>query len=494
MLLTCRNISKSFDGVHALSGIDWNLASGEAQGLVGANGAGKSTLMKILAGAITDHEGTMTLDGQPLDLASPHESLARGIAMVYQELSGIAQLSVAENLFLGRQPVGRLGLLDWRTMRNRAREILEKVGLDLDVARRLGEFSLSVRQLIEIARCLDAGSRIFILDEPTSALSPPEKERLFQLIRRLRDEGKSVVLVSHFIEDVLEICDRVTILADGRVRSTRRCADTTKHEIIQAMLEGGESAIEAASESKIKLPKHSDRAAILEARGLGLDGCFSEIDLSLRQGECLGLYGFAGAGHQELAHALAGSTPSDAGHILWDGNPTAITSPADALKLEIAFVAADRSLTLVTRAEIFKNLTLTHLKTAIGSWLLRKRETNVAQEVIERVGCRPADPCLPVGALSGGNQQKIALGKWLLGPVRVLILDEPTRGIDVGAKGEIMELIRKLKEQGTAVLLASCEPELLLGHADRILVLRRGTITKEFSDCAVDKAELMRYA
>ncbi|MBI1784118.1 sugar ABC transporter ATP-binding protein [Candidatus Sumerlaeota bacterium] len=493
MFLHCRNLSKSYAGVRALSDVDLDLSAGEAHGVVGANGAGKSTLVKILSGALPDHEGTIAIEGEEVRLSSPHEALERGIAMVYQELSGVPQLSVAENLFLGRQLRGRAGFLDWRGMRRRAAEILRVVDLDIDVTRPLGSYSLSVRQLIEIARCLDAGSRLFILDEPTSALSPPESRRLFDLIRRLKEEGRSVVFVSHFIEDVLEVCDRVTILSAGRKRETRAANELTKHEVIRIMLDGRESA-DDAFEGRAGLPPHTSREPILRARGLSISGVFDGIELALHPGETLGLYGFAGAGHQEVAHCLAGALRSDAGVIEWDGAPARLDSPARAVARGIAFVAADRAKTLVGAAEIYKNVTLAHLKSSAGEWLAPRREIPLTRPAITRVGCRPPEPMMRAGALSGGNQQKIVLAKWLMGPIRALILEEPTRGMDVGAKGEVMELVRTLKKEGVAILIATCEPELLLGHADRILVMRRGKTAKEFSGCEVDKAELMRHA
>lgn len=497
MLLTCEKLSKSYGGARALSGIDLEIAAGEVHGLVGANGAGKSTLVKILAGALPDHEGSITFEGAPVRLSSPHEALARGIAVVYQELSGIGALSVAENLFLGRQPVGAGGFIRWGQMHRRAAEMLSRVGLSLDVTRRLDSYPLSIRQQIEIARCLDAGSRLFILDEPTSALSAPETRRLFDLIRQIRASGKSVLFVSHFIEDVLEVCDRVTVLVGGRKSSTRAAAELTRHEVIEAMLgaQGGaeERAEEEALESEVSLPPASDRPELLEAANLSRLGYFRGINLRISPGECLGLYGFVGAGHQELAHCLAGATHPDDGRILWEGNAVRLNPPAMAVKRGIALVAGDRARALIHSAEIYKNITLTHLKRRVGEWVTPRHEIAAAAPILQRVGCRPADPMLHPGALSGGNQQKVVLGRWLLGPIRLLILEEPTRGMDVAAKREVMEIVGQLKREGTAVLLASCEPELVLAHGDRILVMRRGEVTTEFTGCRVGKADLMRH-
>lgn len=494
MLLTCSNVSKSYAGIEALHDVSLDLKAGEIHGLVGANGAGKSTLMKILSGALSDFEGTITLQGEPLQLGNPHEALAHGIAMVYQELSGVGKLSVAENLFLGRQPQNRFGMIDWKTMDRRAVEILATVGLELDITRPLAHYSLSIRQMIEIARCLQAGSRLFILDEPTSALSPPEKERLFQLLHKLKNEGKGIVFVSHFIEEILEVCDRVTILVDGRLRSTLPTAQLSKHEVIHEMLDGKDLSTEEAMEEAVLLPPKSTEKPLVQLRSISLKGAFSDISLQVSPGESLGLYGFVGAGHQELAHCLSGSQKADGGELLWQDQPVPLPSPHRAVQMGIAFVAADRTASIVPQEENFKNITIAHLDTAIGHWVTPAKEIAVAAPCLEKVGCQPPDPRQKTGSLSGGNQQKVVLGKWLLGDVLLLVLEEPTRGMDVGAKREVMDLVRDLKKSGAAVLIASSEPELLLAHADRILVMRRGVVTRELFDCRVDKAELMRHA
>ena len=494
MLLSCSGVSKAFSGVEVLHGVDFILRAGEVHGLVGANGAGKSTLMKIISGAISDYRGEILLDGRPVRMSRPHEALQSGIAMVYQELSGIGMLSVAENVYLGRQPTGRNGLIDWPGMRESAQSVLKRVNLEIDVTRRLEDYSLSVRQLIEIARCLDAGSRIFILDEPTSALSQPEKERLFELIRQLRDEGKGIVFVSHFIEDVLEICDTVTILVDGGVGATEPASSLTKHTVIHEMLDGRDQTTEEALESAVTLASPVRGKPMVELIGLSLRPTLQEINLSIHPGESLGIYGFVGAGHQEVARCLAGSLQADSGIYKWKGERIPLPFPSDAVNRGIAFVSADRASALVPNAETYKNTTLAHLERAAGNWLTSRREVAVARPILEKVNCQPSDPFLHTASLSGGNQQKVVLARWLLDEICLLVLEEPTRGMDVEAKREVMEIVRQLKRKGTAILIASSEPELLLAHADRILVMHRGEITREFADCTVDKAELIRYA
>ncbi len=494
LLLQCRAIGKRFGGAIALDGVDFDLQSGEIHGVVGSNGAGKSTLMKILAGALPDHEGAIQIDGRPVALDGPAASLAHGIAMVYQELSGIGQLSVAENLFLGRQLAGRWGRIDWGTMNDQARRFLREMEVDVDVRRRLDRYPLVIRQMVEIARGLHSGARVLILDEPTSSLSPPETRRLFALLAQLKARGVAIVFISHFIEDVLEICDRVTILKDGRRVETARAADLDKHRIIEAMLGRGLAGKEVGYEQAVTLPAASTAPRVLEVHGLSRTGAFDQIDLSVSSGECLGLYGFVGAGHQELAHAIAGALRTDRGSVLLNGVSLPPGDIHRAVRCGVVLVAADRAQTLVRGSEIYKNVTLAHLQATVGNWLTRSREIARVQPLLERVLCRPARPTLQAGNLSGGNQQKVVLAKWLLGPMRVLLLEEPTRGMDVGAKEEIMRLVRDLKNQGTAVILASTEPELVLSHADRIITFRRGRVSGEFSGTTIDKPTLLKNA
>ena len=504
-LLECRSMGMRFSGVTALEGVDFDLHPGEVHGLVGCNGAGKSTLMKILAGANPDHEGTVLLDGQELSLSTPREAQACGIAMVYQDLSGIGALSVAENLFLGRQPT-RAGRIDWSGMRQQAQDYLREMAIDVDVRRRLDRFPLVIRQMVEIARGLHSGARVLILDEPTSALSPPETRRLFELIRQLKRNGVAIIFISHFLEDVLAICDRVTVLKDGRKVSTSRSDELTKTEVISRMLGrhvGQVSNLPGHRDGQVENLPHDDAAVTLPVRsttspalrviGLSRVSEFSDVTFDVAPGECVGLYGFVGAGHQELAHAVAGAVSVDAGSVRLDESVLPNGDVSAAVCRGVVLVAADRAKTLVRRSSIARNTTLAHLRRSMGEWLQRGREHAVVQPLLEQVGCRPARPELLAGNLSGGNQQKVVLAKWLLGPIRVLVLEEPTRGMDVNAKDEVMRLVAGLKKSGAAVVLASTEPELVLAHADRILVFARGRIAHEFVGEEVRKADLLRW-
>ena len=492
-LLDCHNIGVRFGGVVALSGVDFTLHTGEVHGLVGCNGAGKSTLMKVLAGVVPDYSGEIRLDQKLVHLGSPREALSHGIAMVYQELSGIEQLSVAENLFLGRQLVNAWGQVDWKEMNRQATASLAELNIHIDVRSRLRDFPLVTRQMVEIARGLHSGARVLILDEPTSALSLPEAKRLFELIEHLQSRGVAIVFISHFLEDVLAICDRVTILKDGRKLETRPTAELDRSTIIRQMVgETGDSTTEECTETM--LPPATVGSPRLDVRGLKKAGCFDDITLNVKPGECLGLYGFVGAGHQDLVHALAGSTTVEHGQVWLDGKQLRTGDVTGSVQNGIVLVAADRAQTLARRASIAHNMTLAHLRKNLGNWLVRRREHQVCQPMLESVGCRPPNPALRAGSLSGGNQQKVVLAKWLLGPIRVLLLEEPTRGMYVHAKAEIMELVAEQKRQGAAVILASTEPELVLAHADRIATLARGRITRIFTNERATKQDLMRLA
>lgn len=498
-LLECTGIGMRFGGAVALDGVDFTLMPGEVHGLVGTNGAGKSTLMKILAGVLPDHDGAIRLRGQSVHLASPRQSLELGIAMVYQELSGIGQLSVAENLFLGRQTTARWGRIDWRGMRSQARAYLAELEIAIDARRRLDRYPLVIRQMVEIARGVHSGARILILDEPTSSLSSPEIHRLFELIRALKARGVAVVFISHFIEDVLAISDRVTILRDGRRVRTAAARELDKHAIIHEMLGHPMNQPELAYETSVTLPSRAEPAPapLLEVHQLSLPGVLRDVTLSVSAGECLGLYGFVGAGHQELAHIVAGALTAARGSVQFAGNPLPSGKVHEAVRRGIVLVAADRARTLVRGEPVYRNVTLPHLgspRSRIGRFLTSRGEIRVAGPILEQVGCQPNRPRLRAGNLSGGNQQKVVLGKWLLDPIRVLVLEEPTRGMDVGAKEEVMHLVARQKEMGAAVILATTEPELAMAHSDRIIVFRKGRIAREFASCRVDKRDLVQSA
>lgn len=493
-VLRCRGISQRFGGIAALRNVDFDLFPGEVHGLVGSNGAGKSTLMKIVAGAIPNYVGQIWFAGQAVSLRDPHTALKLGIAMVYQDFSSVGQLSVAENLFLGRQPLTSLRLVDWPSMVRCAAEYLQELGIELDVRRRLDRHPLVVRQMVEIARGVHRGAQVLILDEPTSALSPPETQRLFSLIQRLKSRGVAMIFISHFLDDVLAIADRVTVLREGQRVLTAATAEVNKQDLVRAMLGELSGELAASEDQRAVLPPPLESPALLSVENLTLPGVFEAINLHVAAGEIVGLYGFVGAGHQELVQTIGGAKTPTAGRIVVNGQPLPLGQPRAAVKRGVVLVTADRTAGLFTRGEVYKNVTMAHLRSAVGNWITRQRDIEVVTPILQQVGCQPADPWMKVGQLSGGNQQKVVFAKWLLGPVQVLLLEEPTRGMDIAAKEDVMQLVQHLAQQGAAVVLASTEPELILRHARRIVVMSRGRITATWAGQTVDKQDLMRAA
>ncbi|HET8524350.1 MAG TPA: sugar ABC transporter ATP-binding protein [Thermomicrobiales bacterium] len=493
-VLTLKGVTKRFGGATALHSVDFDLLPGEIHGLLGENGAGKSTLMKILSGLYTPDEGEITLRGESVSFHSPAEAKARGIGMIYQELTMMPALSVAENVFLGRQPANRFGIVRWGGMRREAAAQLREVGIEVDVGERLGNLSLGTQQLVEIARVVFSGADIIVLDEPTSALSTPEAERLFALMRQLRARGKSMIFISHFLEDVLAVADRITVLKNGAKVATLPNQGLTKSRLIELMIGADATALAESYEGGVTLPPAAQSPAVIELQGLSLRGAFSDIDLTVHSGEIAGIFGFLGAGMTDVARAIFGQVRPDKGTIFLDGRPVTPGSPKDAKRLGIAYLTENRRETLFPRHEIYKNVTLAHLSHLVNPVFRHPAELDVAGRLVHRTGVRPANPRLLAGHLSGGNQQKVVLAKWLTQQPKVLILNEPTRGMDVGAKREVLDLVRQLKAEGVAVLLLSTEPETVLAESDRILVMSKGRITKEFAGGRVSKDLLMSYA
>lgn len=491
-LLRLATVSKSFGGVAALQAVDFALEPGEIHGLVGENGAGKSTLMKIIAGVHHEYDGTMSLDGRIVRFRSAREALAAGIGMVHQELSVVPDLSVAENVYLGAQPA-RFGVIDWATMRRGAHEHLSALGIDLDPRTRLGNLPVGLQQLVEIARVLFSGARILILDEPTSALSPPETERLFTALRRLRAQGRSMVFISHFLDDVLAICDRVTVLRNGRAVATEPCAQIDKTWIIAHMI-GSHGQLEESYQGERTLAATTSTPPVLRVAGLTRANLFRDISLDVRPGEVLGLYGFMGSGQLELARSLGGRPPAQAGSIEVNGQRRRIRSTAAARRAGIALVPESRRLMLFAHEPIFKNITISILDRINRLFLRPARERAIAQTHITRLRIRTPNADRALGTLSGGNQQKVGLARWLTYPPRILVLNEPTRGMDVGAKEDVLKIVHGLRDQGMAVVVASAEPETVLALADRILVMKKGEVVRHFANETVSKERLLAAA
>lgn len=493
-VLEMTGIGKTFGGVVALRDVDFALRGGEIHGLVGENGAGKSTLMKIIAGVHAEHAGTMRVNGRDVTFRSAHDALAAGIGMVHQELSVVPELTVAENVFLGVQPVNRLGLVDWPTMFRQAREQLGRLGIDVDVRATMGSLPLGVQQLIELGRVLFSGAEIIILDEPTSALSPPEIERLFEILRRLRETGKSLIFISHFLDDVLAICDSVTVFRNGRKIATTPAADVDKLWIIEQMIGRGHEDLEESYLGERMLESAPQSKIVLESHGLGKLGAFSDVSMNVRAGEVLGIYGFMGSGQLEFARALYGKIMPDSGTIAVDGKRLRARNTATAKHAGVALVPESRRSMLFALEPVYKNVSISILERLSAMLLRPNAERRIAEEHATQLHIRPPRVDLPLGTLSGGNQQKVALARWLAYVPKVLVLCEPTRGMDVGAKDDVVKIVRGLRDAGIAIIVVSTEPETVLSLADRIIVMKKGAIVREFTGETVSKDRLLAAA
>ncbi len=491
-ILEMVRVSKTFGGVQALREVDFDLAEGEVHGLVGENGAGKSTMMKIIAGVYHGFEGEMRVAGQPVQLRSPADALAAGIGMVHQELSIVPDLSVAENVFLGVQPLMAGGVVDWGRMKREAKRQLASLGLDIDPSARMGSLPVGIQQLIELSRVLFSGARIIILDEPTSALSPPEVARLFEALRRLRAQGRTIVFISHFLDDVLEISDRITVFRNGRKVITEETAALTKDSVIAHMI--GRGTAEMHMGESTELSGDDNRLVVLSARSLSDGSMIQDISIDLRRGEITGVYGFMGCGQVELARALFGKGRLTEGEIRLDGRPVSFRSTASARRSGIAYVPENRRMMLFRTEPVYKNVSIAILDKIDRLFLRPGRERDITQRHIKDLQIRPPLPGIALGSLSGGNQQKVALAKWLTELPKVLILSEPTRGMDVGAKEDVIRIVKSLRDRGVAVLVLSTEPETILTLADRVTVLKRGVVAREFAHGHLDKGDLLAAA
>ena len=470
-----RGIRKAFPGVVALAGVDLTLQRGEVHMLLGENGAGKSTLMKILSGASRKDGGEIRIRDQAVEIAGPRHALELGIRVIYQELNLVPQLSVAENIFLGAAPTRLPGIIDRRRLTNLTTALLADLGMSLDADALLSTLSLAQRQMVEIAKALREDASILVMDEPTSALTSREVDQLFLLIERLVARGVAVVYITHRLDEVYRIGRRVTVLRDGANVATHLLSDVTVPELVRLM---------ANRDLSEHFPRRRTEpgADLLSVEGVGRNGVLSDISFTLRAGEIVGVAGLLGAGRSELARVLAGADRSDSGRIICNGDAVIFRSPADAIDQGIGLLPEDRKAEgLVAGLTVARNVALPHgRRLGTAGFLPAGCEEQLADPVVSDLRVK-ATATQEVRLLSGGNQQKVVLGKWLAGAARIFIFDEPTRGVDVGTKVEIYHLMNRLTESGAGILMISSELPELLGMSDRIIVMRGGRIQAEFT-------------
>jgi len=478
-ILRMSGIHKSFVGVKALDDVDLELFPGEVHALMGENGAGKSTLIKVLTGVHDFDAGRITLEGRPVLFGSPMEAQRGGVSTVYQEVNLCTNVSVAENLFLGREP-RKLGRIQWRAMRAAAKEALARVNLDLDVSAQLDSYSLAVQQMVAIARAVDIEAKVLILDEPTSSLDQGEVEQLFSIIRKLKEEGMAIVFVSHFLDQVYAISDRMTVLRNGKRVGEWLTAELPQGELVAKMLGHEAETLEALEERPLKRIDQSS-TPVVRAEQAGRKGAIEPFDLEIHEGEVVGLAGLLGSGRTELARLFFGADHADSGQVLANGKGTQIKNPRVAMNVGIAFCPENRKTEgLVLELTIRENIVLA-MQAARG-WtkpIPRKRQDELVEKWIKALDIRPAKPEQIVGTLSGGNQQKVLLARWLITEPKLMILDEPTRGIDVGAKAQIQKLVAQLADEGMSVLFVSAELEEVLRLSHRVTVLRDRQVVAE---------------
>jgi len=489
-MIEMTGISKSFDGNTVLNNVEFSVKKGEIHALMGENGAGKSTLMKILTGIYARDTGEVKVRGKLVDFKNPKEAEHAGIAVIHQELNILPDLTVAENLFLGNEKTfGKSGILKTKEMNKKAKLILGELGLNVDVKTVARELSVGKQQIIEIAKAMSSNAEVIVMDEPTAALTEREIVSLFETIRALQSNGVSFVYISHRMEEIFALCDRITILRDGNYVGVKEIKETSFDEIVQMMVgrELGERFPERnATIGEVKLT----------ASGLTRNGHFEDISFELRKGEVLGIAGLMGAGRTEVAQSLFGYKKLQKGTISLNGKPVKISSPLQAKKLGFGYVTEDRKLEgLIVDFSVKDNLSLTNFNKVSSNGIIKANEEKVLYEtMVKRLGVRTSGPNQAVKSLSGGNQQKVVIAKWLGIEPNVLILDEPTRGVDVGAKKEIYSIINELAEKGVAILMISSELPEIIGMADRVLVMHEGTLTAELQKDEMTQERIMHYA
>lgn len=487
--LRVEGIEKSFPGVKALSNVNFSVRKGTVHALCGENGAGKSTLMKIINGLYKADAGQIYIDGQPVTIHNPLEASRYGIAMIPQELNYVPELTVEENLFLGRLPVNRFGKVDWKKIRREAEKFLEQEHLPYKPTTKLKTLTVSDIQMLEIIKAVSQNAQIIIMDEPTSSITELEVQNLFKKIRELKAKGVSIVYISHKMAEVFAIADDITVLRDGSVVSSDRAENLDLDTVIARMV--GRKLTNQYPKEEIPIGEN-----VLEVRGLHQKNVFADISFNVRAGEIVGFAGLIGAGRTETMRAIYGLDPHDAGTILIDGQETVIHNPEESLKKGVALLAEDRRQDgIIPIRSIQENASLASLKKYIyGGYTHRKKEKEDVSRVFKEMSVKAPSLQTAIGSLSGGNQQKVLLARWLLSDPKCLILDEPTRGIDVGAKYEIYRLMTDIAKQGKAIVMVSSELPELIGMCDRIYVMCQGRITGCLDRSEFTQEGIMRYA
>ena len=485
-----RGIAKSFGGVPVLKQVDFDLRKSDIHALVGGNGAGKSTLMKILVGVYTRDGGSYEVGGRQVDFRTVQDARASGVGMIFQEFSLVSTLSVAQNVFLTREMRSRGGFIDDRGMERRTRELFETMNVEVDPRRSLDELPTAFWQLTEIAKALSQNAGVLIMDEPTAALAKAETVELFQLMRRLKDQGISIIYISHRMEEVFEICDQITVLRDGRAVMTEDLANVTPRVVIDEIIG---RKLEHALEYQ---ERQVGDEVLLEARGLSTATKLRGVDFKLRQGEVLGLAGLMGSGRTELARALFGIDPLEAGELLLMGEPIKIANPRDAMAHGVALIPEDRRAQgLILDHAVRENFLLPLLSRISRAGFVDDAEGDRRTDsFVTRLSIKTRSTSQPIGTLSGGNQQKVVIAKWLGIEPHILIMDEPTAGVDIGTKGEIVSMIRAFADQGNSVIIVSSELPELLAVSDRVLILRDGQVERELDRADIHQEEELHHA
>ena len=471
MNIEMTGIMKSFGTNQVLDNAGFFLRDGEVHALMGENGAGKSTLMKILTGVYTRDGGIVKVNGQEVNYSNPQEAEAAGIVFIYQELNVMFDLTVEENLFMGKEITKGFGICDKKAMRAKAEEVLERMGVSIPVDTVMSDLSVGQQQMIEICKALLVDAKVIIMDEPTAALTQSETAALFEVIENLKKRGVSIVYISHRMEEIFELCDRITVLRDGQYIDTCEIKDITMDDVVKMMI-GREIGERYPSRN------HSVGKTVFEVKGLSRKGAFNDVSFTVGAGEVLGVSGLMGAGRTEIMQAVFGYLPADSGEILIDGQPVKIKNPMDAMKAGIGFITEDRKVEgLMLDKTIRENIALANLGTISGSGVISKaKEKSLISRGIEEFKIRCFGTEHECGNLSGGNQQKVVLAKWIYTEPKILILDEPTRGVDVGAKKEIYNVINDMARKGVAIIMVSSELPEILGMSDRVMVVREGDV------------------